>query len=221
MIEEKKEKKVVKKPKSRKGMWVMIGIVVYLLLTIGMFYVLNVRVRFVIGFYFASFLLGLIGWVVVYAFKSRITKVAPSMVYSPVDKKYTAIEQISKDFMFNQEGVQEGIGYFKGIKPIRMEEGGVVYIYGWHFRDRDTNNKYVYAMNVNDVEIKSYEKLNKELMREEYNTFLSELARGQRDVRTITTQELDMVTGKPMVKTIKEPILIPTMQPTEKEVGKL
>ncbi len=141
MAEEKVvEKEVVEKPKPRpitkkKGVpaWIILFItsMVYLIISVIVFFMVDASVSFIIGFYVISFivLLLIIGAVMIY---KKVTKKGElSVARTKEILEDEMLKGEAENYMFEMRSVQAGRTKFFGIKPVKDDAGNIIRVFGW------------------------------------------------------------------------------------------
>jgi|SRR3990167_1057817 len=190
-------------------LWLMIGATVL--------YLLRATLAGVIIFLVLSIVLIVAAIVLRIIIKAKTRKQSPEKSIFSVSKDEEKLFEEAKSYLWEQDGVVVASVFTRGISMIRTEEGQTIPVYGLHFRDRDTDKKYMYGSLVEVSSVRKYQSTGKMLNQQEINDFLSTLAKGVREVikRRITrTDEY----GRPLLtEEVSEPMVTETKSIPAKE----
>ena len=176
-------------PKPKKGIpkWLIFFLVLmtFLIASIIIFFVIDASTFFIVGFYSLSLFLTLVTILIVFLYKHFVKGKKDLRVAK--EKAIVVDEQLKAEaasYMFEMRSVEAGITKFFGIKPVMNELGAVLRVFGWMFKDQDREEWYAFGMQIDEARDKFFEVLEHEWNRKEYNEFLNEIGRGQREQKT-------------------------------------
>lgn len=166
------------------GFWLLLAIF-YIMVSVASIIVLLIVKATLAGYIFTFFVLFFtlilaifLRFVVKGAFRRR----EPEKHRFNISRDEVELFEDAKSYMWEQEGIVVGAIFSRGINMIRTEDGQTIAVYGIHFRDRDTNRKYLYGSLVEAASVRKYQSVDKVLDQQEINDFLNTLAKGVREV---------------------------------------
>lgn len=201
--------------------WVLLFVsILWLLVGVTILFLAKANVAGIITFLFVSLIMLVLSIVLRFVLRAKLGgKKNLEKQQTSISRDEQELFEDAKNYLWEQEGVVVATVFSRGINMIRTEEGQTIPVYGLHFRDRDTNRKYLYGSLVEASSVRKYQAIDKTLGQQEINDFLNTLAKGVREVikRRITrTDEL----GRPVyTEETSEPIITETRREQKEEAS--